>query len=265
MCPCVQARSSLLTYMVFHMELSCPKLTRQEKNHQSWKWTKCNLRETTTGPLTQVLLSDCGRPQLWCGSAVHQVLSVTLFFLKRFSGSVGWLSSDTIKLILNMEEKVEWHLHLQHSQTFCRPQQGGEKWNNYHSAGERHEGGGELKLSWEQSFSTQTSKGLCRFRKRFLFNLVSWRRALMAVHLPWNHWLSLLSEYHVNVLIPICPHHRHQHSAVSSLERASLHVFQNLRLFFLSSLWFFLLKGVISHCSSGASILQKIHPGTSTV
>lgn len=50
-----------------------------------------------------------------------------------------------------------------------------------------------------------------------------------------------------------------------SPERAFWHVFQNLCLFFLSSPLFFLLKGVTSHCPSGAFIRQEKHPETSTV
>lgn len=264
MCPCVQARSSLLTYMVFHMELSCPKLTRQEKNHQSWKWTKCNLRETTTGPLTQVLLSDCGRPQLWCGSAVHQVLSVTLFFLKRFSGSVGWLSSDTIKLILNMEEKVEWHLHLQHSQTFCRPQQGGEKWNNYHSAGERHEGGGNLSLVENKVSPHKLPRGFAGFARGFystwyLEGELWWRYiCLEIIGFPYSlntMWMCSFLSVHTtdtNILL-------------SRLLREPLCMFSRISVCFSFLLCGSFCSKVISHCSSGASILQKIHPGTSTV
>lgn len=76
--------------MVFYMEVSCPKLTRQEKNHQSWNWTKCNLRETTTEPLTQVL-SDWGRrPQLWVWKCCSQGFEFSVCFLKNNS-LVQWV------------------------------------------------------------------------------------------------------------------------------------------------------------------------------
>lgn len=93
----------------------------------------------------------------------------------------------------------------------------------------------------------------------------TWKESFDVATPALNSLAYLVSKYHVSVPIPTYPYHHHHHSAVQCFLRASLHVFQKLCSFFLSSPLFFLLQGVTSHCPSRAFILQEKHPRTSTV
>lgn len=99
MCPCVQARSSLLTYMVFSIEVSCPSRTRQAKNRQSWRMDRVYPQRDNCS-MTHPSVSDWGRrPQLWVWKCCSQVFVWAFVFLFKheFSSSVGWLSTATSK------------------------------------------------------------------------------------------------------------------------------------------------------------------------
>lgn len=135
--------------------------------------------------------SAVGVEVLFCSQGFVCVLC---FSFKHFSGSMGWLSTATVKIFLNMEEKVKWHFYLlQHLQTFYRFQQRGKMCplsNTQVEKGEKGEKGGGLSLVRAKLLHS-TFWDQLGFWERFLLNLGSGGRALMLVNLPWIHWFNL--------------------------------------------------------------------------
>lgn len=84
------------------MEVSCFNLTRQEKNHQSWRMNQMQPQRDNCR-MTHPSVSDQGkRPQVWVWKCCSQVLCFLFFFFFNTDSPVEWV--DCLQPLLNISE-----------------------------------------------------------------------------------------------------------------------------------------------------------------